>query len=104
MPLIPGSVVPVSSADDWELAGRVARNDQAAFETLMRRNNSRLFRVARAILRDDVEAEDTLQDAYLEAYRHISEFRGGARLATWLTRIVINRALMRLRQRKRDRV
>ncbi len=103
MPVRPSSTVFVSIADS-ELARRVARDDQGAFEALMRRHNSRLFRVARAILRDDVEAEDTLQDAYLEAYRHMAEFRGGAQLATWLTRIVINQALMRLRRRKRDRV
>jgi len=103
MPARPASTVSVSIADS-ELARRVVRDDQGAFETLMRRHNSRLFRVARAILRDDVEAEDTLQDAYLEAYRHMSEFRGDAQLATWLTRIVINQALMRLRRRKRDRV
>ena len=79
--------------DDSELAERIARHDHAAFETLMRRHNGRLFRVARAILRDDAEAEDALQDAYLDAYRHIDEFRGDAQLATWLTRIVINQAL-----------
>ncbi len=54
--------------------------------------------------RDDAEAEDALQDAYLDAYRHIGSFRGGATLATWLTRIVINQALMRLRRRRRDRI
>ena len=79
-------------------------DDHAAFEALMRQHNGRLFRVARAILNDDAEAEDALQDAYLDAYRHIGEFRGEAQLATWLTRIVINQALMRLRRRKRDRV
>lgn len=70
----------------------------------MRRHNTRLFRVARAILRDDAEAEDALQDAYLDAYRHIGEFRGRAQLGTWLTRVVINHALMRHRKQKRDRV
>jgi RNA polymerase sigma-70 factor (ECF subfamily) len=90
--------------DDTELAARVARDDHTAFETLMRRHNGRLFRVARAILKDGAEAEDALQDAYLEAYRHIGEFRGSAQLATWLTRIVINQALMRLRKRRRERV
>jgi RNA polymerase sigma-70 factor (ECF subfamily) len=99
-----GSAVSLAAVDDAELGGRVARHDHAAFEALMRRHNSRLFRVARAILRDDAEAEDALQDAYLDAYRHIADFRGGAQLATWLTRIVINHALMRLRRRKRDRV
>lgn len=81
-----------------------AEAGHAAFEAIMRRHNSRLFRVARAILRDDTEAEDALQDAYLDAFSHISEFRGGSDVATWLTRIVINRALMRLRSQKRHRV
>ena len=99
-----GSAVPLTAADDPQLALLIARGDHAAFETLMRRHNSRLFRVARSVLRDDAEAEDALQDAYLDVYRHIAEFRGGATLVTWLTRIVINHALMRLRRRKRDRV
>ena len=95
---------PSSAIDDAELVARIARHDQAPFEALMRRHNGKLFRVARAILRDDAEAEDALQDAYLDAYRHIADFRGGARLSTWLTRIVINQALMRLRKHKRDRI
>lgn len=70
----------------------------------MRRYNGRLFRVARAILKDDSEAEDALQDAYLAAYRHMGDFRGGSQLSTWLTRIVVNQSLMRLRKQKRDRV
>ena len=101
---LPDSTGPRGVLDDSDLVERVARNDHAAFEALMRRHNGRLFRVARAILKDDAEAEDALQDAYLDAYRHIAEFRGDARLATWLTRIVINHALMRLRRRRRDRV
>ncbi|HVS56440.1 MAG TPA: RNA polymerase sigma factor [Casimicrobiaceae bacterium] len=95
---------PASADDDAELVGRIAGHDQAAFEVLTRRHNGRLFRVARAILKDDAEAEDALQDAYLDAYRHIGDFHGGARLSTWLTRIVINQALMRLRKHKRDRI
>jgi RNA polymerase sigma-70 factor (ECF subfamily) len=102
----PSAPVPkrASAVDDAELVGRIAGHDQAAFEVLMRRHNGRLFRVARAILKDDAEAEDALQDAYLDAYRHIDDFHGGARLSTWLTRIVINQALMRLRKHKRDRI
>lgn len=91
-------------AEDADLVDRIKRHDQTAFEALMRRYNGRLFRAARSILRDDTEAEDALQDAYLDAYRHITDFRGGARLSTWLTRIVINRSLMRLRSHRRDRV
>lgn len=70
----------------------------------MRQHNGRLFRVARAILKDDADAEDAVQDGYLDAYRHIGGFRGDAQLGTWLVRIVANQALMRLRRQKRDRV
>jgi hypothetical protein len=59
------------------------RTDLAAFEALMRLHNRMLYRVARSILRSDTEAEDVLQDAYLEAYRSLEQFRGDARLSTW---------------------
>jgi RNA polymerase sigma-70 factor (ECF subfamily) len=75
----------------------------ASFEALMRRYNPRLFRVARSILKDDAEAEDALQEAYVQAYRNMDGFRGEAEVATWLTRIVINQALMQVRRRKRER-
>jgi RNA polymerase sigma-70 factor, ECF subfamily len=95
----------LAAADvDSSLTARIAGGDHTAFEAMMRQHNGRLFRVARSIVRDDAEAEDALQEAYLDAYRHIQEFRGGSQLGTWLTRIVINRALMRLRQQKRDPV
>ena len=78
--------------EDPSLAARVATGDRLAFEGLMRRHNGRLFRVARAILKDDADAEDALQEAYLEAYRHIAGFKGQASVVTWLTRIVINQS------------
>lgn len=93
-----------SPIDDRHLADRIAAHDNSAFETLMRRYNTRLFRAARAILKDDAEAEDAVQDAYLDAYRHIDQFHGGSQLGTWLVRIAINHALMRLRKHKRERV
>ena len=77
------------------------RAEHAAFAQIMRRHNQRLFRTARAILRDDAEAEDALQEAYLQAYRALPEFRGEAALSTWLVRIVANEALGRLRKRAR---
>ena len=92
------------AASDAELVGRIIQRDHDAFEALMRQHNGKLFRVARSILKDDAEAEDALQDAYLDAYRHIGEFRGNARLGTWLARIVINQSLMRLRRHKREHV
>lgn len=91
-------------SDDAALLARTAADEVGAFETLMRRHNSRLFRVARAILKDDAAAEDAVQEAYLEAFRHSGTFRGDAQVSTWLTRIVINQSLMRLRRLKRDRV
>jgi RNA polymerase sigma-70 factor, ECF subfamily len=75
--------------------------DRAAFEQIMRQYNRTLFRTARAILRDDAEAEDALQEAYVQAYRTLDTFRGEAKLSTWLARIVANEALMRLRKRER---
>ena len=78
--------------------------DVASFEALMRRYNPRLFRVARSILKDEAEAEDALQEAYVQAYRSIAGFRGEAEMGTWLTRIVINQALMQLRKRRREQV
>src|SRR4051812_46049262 len=95
---------PPLPAEDADLVHRIVRRDDSAFEALMRRFNGRLFRVARAILKDDEDAEDALQDAYLDAFRHMSDFKGDAQLGTWLTRIVVNQALMRLRRQKRERV
>jgi RNA polymerase sigma-70 factor, ECF subfamily len=98
------STTGLSALDDSTLVDRIGRGDHGAFEALMRQYNGKLFRIARSILRDDAEAEDALQDAYLDAYRHIGDFRGGSQLATWLTRIVINHALMRVRRQKRNPV
>jgi len=75
--------------------------DSAEFEVLMRQHNRMLFRTARAILHDDAEAEDALQDAYVLAYQAMAKFRGEAKVSTWLARIVANEALQRLRKSKR---
>jgi len=89
------------AAPDEELARRVAKGDAAAFEALMRRHNRTMFRTARAILRDDAEAEDALQEAYLQAFRTIGGFRGDAKFSTWMARVVANEALARLRKQVR---
>jgi RNA polymerase sigma-70 factor (ECF subfamily) len=96
--LLPGTQAPVSDA---ALAARIASGDHRAFEQLMRRFNRPLYRTARSIVKDDAEAEDVLQDAYLQAYRNIGTFRHEARLSTWLTRIVINEAIARVRKTAR---
>lgn len=74
--------------------------DREAFRAIMQRCNQRLFRVARAVVRNDDEAEDVLQDAYLKAFAAIGQFRGEAGLATWLTAITLNEARGRLRRRR----
>jgi RNA polymerase sigma-70 factor (ECF subfamily) len=80
------------------LARRAASGDTGAFEAIMRTHNRMLYRTARAILRDDAEAEDCLQSAYLLAFRSMGRFEGRAKLSTWLTRIVINEAIGRSRK------
>jgi RNA polymerase sigma-70 factor, ECF subfamily len=86
---------------DPELAQRIASGDKGAFELMMRRHNQILYRTARSILRDDAEAEDAVQEAYLLAYRGMGGFRGEAKLSTWLVRIVVNEAISRGRKRGR---
>ncbi len=77
-------------------------NDLAAFEQLMRRHNRALYRTARSIVKDDAEAEDVLQEAYLLAFRAMQNFRAEASMSTWLTRIVINEAIGRTRRRSAE--
>lgn len=89
--------------EDLALAQAVAAGDENAFVRLMRRHNQALFRTARGILRDDQEAEEVVQEAYLLAYRGMRHYRGEARLSTWLTRIVANRAIRRRQRLGRDR-
>jgi RNA polymerase sigma-70 factor, ECF subfamily len=84
-----------------EMREATAPQDLREFEALMRRYNRTLFRTARAILRDDAEAEDALQDAYIRIHAALGSFRGESKISTWLVRIVANEALMRLRKRTR---
>jgi RNA polymerase sigma-70 factor (ECF subfamily) len=84
---------------DDEVVARVRAGDTALFELLMRRHNQQLYRAARAILRDEADAEDAVQQAYLQAFAHLDQFAGTARLSTWLTSIVVHEAFARLRKR-----
>jgi len=98
------SETPLRDADAL-LASQILAGDRSAFEQLMRQYNRRLYRLARAALRDDAEAEDALQEAYLSAFRRIAQYRGEAALGTWLSRLVLNECLGRLRRRaRRDNV
>jgi RNA polymerase sigma-70 factor (ECF subfamily) len=95
------SVVESERLDDLSLARRIAERERMAFELLMRRYNRRLFRLAYAVLGNEAEAEDALQEGYLQAYRSIHAFRGDAALSTWLSRLILNEAIARLRRSQR---
>ena len=91
---------PRGAPEDAVLVAALRRGETAAFEKVMRRYNQRLFRTVRGIVTEDAEAEDVVQEAYIRAFLHIGEFKGGA-LGAWLTRIAVNEALGRLRSAKR---
>jgi len=86
------------SVSDEEIVERVRSGDTASYESIMRRYNQRLFRVARAILKSDTDAEDAVQNAYVQAYMHLDQFEGDAAFSTWLTRIAIREACQLLRR------
>ncbi len=90
------------SWSDQEVVERVKAGETALYEIIMRRYNQRLYRIARAILRDGAEAEDVMQDAYVRAYQYLYQYAGDALFSTWLTRIAVHEALRRLRLRKRN--
>lgn len=98
--MIPQQVKPAAAppVDDAELARRALARDPGAFRAIMQKHNQRLYRIARGVLRNGAEAEDAVQEAYVSAFTHLASYRGDASLATWLSRIVINEALGRLRQ------
>jgi len=83
---------------DAALVKRAIRGDGAAFEAIMRRHNQLMFRTARAIMRNDTDAEDVIQESYLRAWRSLATFRSESKLSTWLVRITVNEALGRLRR------
>jgi RNA polymerase sigma-70 factor, ECF subfamily len=86
-------------APDTELLSLMRAGQSTAFAVLMRRNNQRLYRLARSIVKDDSEAEEVVQESYVRAFIHIEGFKSESSLATWLARIVLNEALGRLRRR-----
>jgi RNA polymerase sigma-70 factor (ECF subfamily) len=90
----------LESLGDEALVSLARARDEVAIRVIVRRHNQRLFRAARAIVRDDSEAEDIVQASYVRAFTHLDSFRGDAQLSTWLTRIALNEALGRLRKRR----
>ena len=89
-----------ANLDDADLVQRVLARDAEAFRTIMQRHNRRLYRIARSVLRNNVEAEDAVQEAYVSAFTHLASYRGESSLAAWLSRITMNEALGRLRHRR----
>lgn len=89
------------SLTDEDVVSRVLAGETALYEIIMRRYNQRLYRVVMAILRNDAEAEDVMQDAYVRAYQHLAQFAGRSRFSAWLTRIAVNEALARLQKSSR---
>lgn len=90
-----------AALSDEDLVERILEGETTLFELLMRRYNQRLYRITRAIVGDDGEAEDVTQDAYVRAYEHLGQFAGRSRFSTWLTRIAIHEASARVRRRGR---
>ena len=97
----PLSLAAANSLPDEDVVSRIRAGDTALFEILMRRYNQRLYRVARSILGDEAEAEDVMQQAYVNAYVNLSQFAERARFATWLTKIAVYEALSRVKRRRR---
>jgi RNA polymerase sigma-70 factor (ECF subfamily) len=91
----------LSPADDAALLAGLRARDERAFETIVRTYGPRLLAVARRLVRDEAEAQDVLQSAYLNAFRAADDFEGTAQISSWLHRIVVNTALMKLRTRRR---
>ena len=102
MHLVSGTMLERWTAlSDEEVVARVLQGQTALFEVLMRRHNERVYRAARAILRDEREAEDVMQQAYVNAYAHLRQFDGRARFSTWLTKIAVYEAIARAKKRGR---
>lgn len=101
MPARARDEAPPRTLPDEAIVSRVVAGETAHFEILMRRHNQRLYRAARAIVRDEGEAEDVVQQAYVNAYRHLAQFDGRAQFSTWLTRIAVHEALARVRRGRR---
>jgi RNA polymerase sigma-70 factor, ECF subfamily len=89
--------------DEAELVARAKAGDPAAFSDLVHHYDRRVFRMAKQITQNDDDAEDVLQEAFLKAYTHIDEFQGNSKFYTWIVRIAVNEALMKLRKRRSDR-
>ena len=88
---------------ELELVNRARTGDTSAFSALIRQYEGKIFRLAMNITQNREDAEDVLQEAFLKAYEHLDQFQGNSKFYTWIVRIAVNQALMKLRKRKTDR-
>jgi RNA polymerase sigma-70 factor (ECF subfamily) len=100
MRTLPSTVA--ATLPDAEIVRRVRAGESALFEILMRRHNQRIYRVARAVVKDETEAEDVMQQAYINAFTHLDQFQNRAEFSTWLTRIALHEAFSRRRKMRPD--
>ena len=100
--MTPTTSVP-AGFDESALVAQAKAGDQNAFAELVQKYERKIYRLAKNITRNDEDAEDVLQDAFLKAYTHLDNFKGDSKFYTWIVRIAVNEALMRLRKRKTDR-
>lgn len=103
MPALPRSAPPFLAEEESALVRRASDGDAQAVRQIVKAYNQRLYRLVRAVLRSNADAEDVLQEAYLKAFANLAGFNGQASLGTWLSRIALNTALMRLRAQKRQK-
>src|SRR6266850_3226568 len=92
-----------TGVDESTLVSQAREGDKAAFGELVRRYERKIFRLAQHITQNREDAEDVLQETFLKAYEHLDQFKGDAKFYTWIVRIAVNQALMKLRRRKNDR-
>ncbi|HVW84227.1 MAG TPA: sigma-70 family RNA polymerase sigma factor [Bryobacteraceae bacterium] len=102
-PLAAAADVPEEVRAELELVNRAREGDAAAFSTLIRQYEGKIFRLAMNITQNREDAEDVLQESFLKAYEHLDQFQGNSKFYTWIVRIAVNQALMKLRKRKSDR-
>src|SRR5580700_7215908 len=98
--------MPVSSqagTDETTLVAQSREGDTAAFGELVRRYEGKIFRLAQHVTQNREDAEDVLQETFMKAYEHLDQFQGNSKFYTWIVRIAVNQALMKLRRRKTDK-
>jgi RNA polymerase sigma-70 factor (ECF subfamily) len=94
---------PIEIDDEAAIVAQARLGDAKAFSELLRRYEGKIFRLALHITQNREDAEDVLQEAFLKAYEHLNQFQGQSKFYTWIVRIAVNQALMKLRKRKSDR-